>query len=233
MNLSDLPIDIILIIADFLEYSWELNAFAQTSRFFYPLLSDHIYEHNVRYFNGSILTWTSKHGSELVARKAIDAGADTMTSHDGKQTAMVLAAKHGHAAIFRLFLETGKIPTHVLTEWYSIRANYNPLIRLLYGGNSMTRRLMRQDGVIWRFCNSYSAFGQVWACRLLPDILVRGRICIPVCQRLPKEVTLSVFDGCSHVERVRMKAQKIRTPWKDIRFIRLLQKGTWRLRVSR
>lgn len=146
---------------------------------------------------------------------------------------MVLAAKHGHAAIFRLFLETGKIPTHVLTEWYSIRANYNPLIVLLYGGNSMTRRLMRQDGVIWRFCNSYSAFGQVWACRLLPEILVRGRICIPVCQRLPKEVTLSVFDGCSYVERVRMKAQKIRTPWKDIRFIRLLQKGTWRLRVSR
>lgn len=141
MSLSGFSTEI-LLIAEYLENSWDLSAFSRTNRLLYSLLSDRIYQHNIRYFHGSMLEWAAAHGSELVAHKAMEAGADQMNYH----RAIILAAYYGHVTILQLFLERGKIPTYLFTEWQIIMPSENPLIWAAKAGHESVVKLFLENG---------------------------------------------------------------------------------------
>lgn len=111
MGFANLPGEVLLDITDFLEYSWNISALSQTNRYLYTALNHYLYQHNVRHFDSSLFTWAMENGSEIVARKMLDAGASpTKECTWGRLDLINAAAAGGHTEIVRLFLERDLLP---------------------------------------------------------------------------------------------------------------------------
>lgn len=111
MNFQRLPSEILLHISDFLEHSWNISALSQTNRHLYTTLNYYVYRHNIRHFDSSLLTWAMENGSEIVARKMLDAGASPTKECSWNRLDLIsAAAAAGHTEIVRLFLERDLLP---------------------------------------------------------------------------------------------------------------------------
>lgn len=108
MGLLDLPNEILFVIARLLKYDWNISVLSQVNSSLYLLLNRYLYQHNQRYFQGSLLTWAATKGSQIVARKMLDAGADPLANNES-WLALSLAVENGHAAIIQLFVEQGTV----------------------------------------------------------------------------------------------------------------------------
>lgn len=78
MGLLDLPNELLLSIAQYLEYQWNISALSQVNRRLYLLLDDYVYQFCQEHFSGSLgkgLQWAVEHGSESLTRKMLDADA--------------------------------------------------------------------------------------------------------------------------------------------------------------
>ncbi|ODM21527.1 hypothetical protein SI65_02371 [Aspergillus cristatus] len=122
MGLRELPNEILFLIARYLKYDWNISALSQVNSRLYLLLNSYLYQHNQRYFQGSLLTWAATNGSEIVARKMLDAGADPLTSNE-YCTALSRAVESGRAGVILLFVERGT----VIPATDPIMPSYQPL----------------------------------------------------------------------------------------------------------
>lgn len=80
-GLLDLPNDILLSIAQYLDYHWNINAFSQANRSLYLLLNDYVYQFCREHYSRSLvsgLEWAVEQGSESLSCKMLDAGADAL-----------------------------------------------------------------------------------------------------------------------------------------------------------
>ncbi|ODM14496.1 hypothetical protein SI65_10118 [Aspergillus cristatus] len=103
MSLLSLPNEVLFLIADSLEYSWNISALSQANHHLYSLLNCYAFQHNVRYFDRSVVKWAIDHDSEIVMSKMLDAGA---FAHPRPNDAhMRNAALKGRTKIVRLLLE--------------------------------------------------------------------------------------------------------------------------------
>lgn len=82
---SRIPNEILLCIADLLEYSWDLNSFAQVNRPLHAILNRYLYQRNIREFHSSALSWAAMHGIESTARRMLDEGAPLSCGQDQNQ----------------------------------------------------------------------------------------------------------------------------------------------------
>lgn len=111
MRFVNLPSEVLLHITDFLEYSWNVSALSQTNCYLYTALNHYMYQHNVRHFDSSLFAWAMENGSEIVARKMLDAGASPTKECTWDHFDLInAAAAKGHTEIVRLFLERDLLP---------------------------------------------------------------------------------------------------------------------------
>lgn len=103
MSLLSLPNEVLFLIADFLEYSWNISALSQANHHLYSLLNRSAYQHDIRYFDRSLVKWAIDHDFEIVMGKMLDAGA---FAHPWPNDAhMRNAALKGRTKIVQLLLE--------------------------------------------------------------------------------------------------------------------------------
>ncbi|RDW64333.1 uncharacterized protein DSM5745_09744 [Aspergillus mulundensis] len=142
--LSSLPAELILMIAEFLEYENQINNFSRVSCRFYHLLNPFLYRHDVVSGSRLALRWASTHGQEPVVQKALKAGA-TPTVYDAAS-----AACNGHDHLLKLFIERGvdlNAPMHYrgnLADPYSISSTL--LANAANSGHQSTVRLLLESG---------------------------------------------------------------------------------------
>lgn len=105
MSLLRLPNELLLYLAPFLEYCWNINSFGQVNRRLHTLLNSYLYQHNLSLFGGSVLEWAAAHGRLSVIQKCFDLGVQAALYKNALEKAMRLAAEKGHDTIVKLLLE--------------------------------------------------------------------------------------------------------------------------------
>lgn len=97
MSLSELPNELIQLIADNFVLHCDINAFCRASRRLYSLLNPFLYFCNARYSNSAALPLLSHRGYTSLVRMMLDAGAPLDARGDQYYHPMGLAAAAGHA----------------------------------------------------------------------------------------------------------------------------------------
>lgn len=108
MALNCLPEELLIIIAEHLDKSGDINALAQSNRLTYRVANHFLYTNNIHKDSASALNWAAEHNSLGTIEKCISAGAAT---HQGWEAApLAHAAKAGHVAAVALLLSHGADP---------------------------------------------------------------------------------------------------------------------------
>jgi ankyrin repeat protein len=107
MPLGDLPLEIILLIVESLDYVYEINSLTRTNRTFYTLLNPLLYSKHAHGRNNDqfALLWAASHGSEATALKVLSAEVGMKPNLD----ALLLAATLGHEHLVTLLYEHGSV----------------------------------------------------------------------------------------------------------------------------
>ncbi|KAJ0413397.1 ankyrin repeat-containing domain protein [Aspergillus carlsbadensis] len=107
MLLLDLPGAILLGVADFLEYSWDLNSLILVNRYTHALINPYLYQHNIQYTPVSTLDCGAALGWDTVVRKLLE--RKVLPQEYDKhylQKKMAVAAENGHLHVLCLFMES-------------------------------------------------------------------------------------------------------------------------------
>lgn len=110
MHILDFPTEILILISEFLDDEYCINALVQTCRRFYLLLNHSLYRFNVCYSGACALEWAAVKGSEATARYTLEAGASPHATRYEKWLPTALACIYGHEPVVRLLLEYGVDP---------------------------------------------------------------------------------------------------------------------------
>ncbi|CAG8425556.1 unnamed protein product [Penicillium salamii] len=76
MCLSSLPPELTLLISSHLNSPKDLSSFLRTSQKFYHLLTNELYQNNIRSDGGSALLWYASRGDEVGVRNMLRVGAN-------------------------------------------------------------------------------------------------------------------------------------------------------------
>ncbi|KAJ5951378.1 uncharacterized protein N7479_009791 [Penicillium vulpinum] len=120
MGFSALPLEMIYLIAEYLELESDINALSRTTRQLHNLLNKYLYKHNVKHNGGCALEWAARHGRTSVAQKSLEAGALLYATVNESMQPICLASAHGHDAVVKIFLEWGVCPNGE-KEWWPKR----------------------------------------------------------------------------------------------------------------
>ncbi|CAI7594375.1 unnamed protein product [Penicillium palitans] len=112
MSLSSLPPELTLLISSHLNAPKDLSSFLRTSQKFYHLLTNELYQNNVRSDGGSALLWYASRGDEVGVRNMLRAGANVnLRSPDRAQsTALLEAVSTNRTSVVQILLENGALP---------------------------------------------------------------------------------------------------------------------------
>lgn len=176
MSLLKLPNEILFLIANFSEYSWNISALSQTNRYLHSLLNGYAYQHNVRYLGSSLLKWAVEHDSEIVVARMLDAGAPArMPDPKNDYDPIEIAALNGQTAIIRLVVERNLVSADHSYHLMLLAAVHGhetvvKLLRMLAMSNSPTQPYsdfaMVRHG---RKLNVTKIFTETWGRFLLPS----------------------------------------------------------------
>ncbi|OKO99220.1 Ankyrin-1 [Penicillium subrubescens] len=108
MSLLGLPNELLLMIAEQMSSSKDINAMAQADRFTYALLNKYLYDQNIRKSGSSALLWAAKHGQLGTAQRLIKGGANIET-YPGPlfQRPLHVAATYGNVEVAQLLVDHG------------------------------------------------------------------------------------------------------------------------------
>src|SRR5436190_16381717 len=99
--LLDLPNELLLSIAEYLESESDINAFSKANRHLHELLTTYLYRRDVER-GSSALLWAAHYGRETTAQKSLEAGADVQVTDCYFRTPLLLAAVGGHEMVVKL-----------------------------------------------------------------------------------------------------------------------------------
>ncbi|KAJ5872356.1 uncharacterized protein N7529_004709 [Penicillium soppii] len=105
MGLLELPHELIIQVAKFLEYDEDINSLSRTRRLLHMVLNDFLYQNHILNHGSSGLEWAASTGNESAARKLLDAGASPTVIGESTFKPIALAAKFGHAGLVKMFLD--------------------------------------------------------------------------------------------------------------------------------
>ncbi|KAF4278970.1 hypothetical protein KXV22_001153 [Aspergillus fumigatus] len=149
-QLDQLPIEVLLFIAEYLPGQRDINALTQVNRSLYHHLHFFLCRYNVKHHQGSALIRAAKKGHIRLATKLLNAGANIAhfespaeTNHDRNtrlseiENPLLLAAQGGHIAILKSMLSETRpgqacSPAQLRTvlHW-AIRARDSELVELM------------------------------------------------------------------------------------------------------
>ncbi|CAG8000110.1 unnamed protein product [Penicillium olsonii] len=109
MALLTLPTELLLSIPEFLHTEKDISSLSRCSTRLHTILTPCLYRYNARHGASSSLSWAAKTGSEATARKSIQEGGDVSVKDDSGWQPLSRAALHGHEAVVKVLLETGKV----------------------------------------------------------------------------------------------------------------------------
>ncbi|KAH8728848.1 hypothetical protein GQ44DRAFT_818498, partial [Phaeosphaeriaceae sp. PMI808] len=108
------PNKILLEVVQYLSCQKVRSRLAQSYRKFYPVITDYISHHDVRYNRSSLLNYAAKKNLKAMARRILRVGKDMetrltiqWTASDKRLTPLATAALHGHSEIVGMLLEAG------------------------------------------------------------------------------------------------------------------------------
>ena len=109
-----IPNEILFEVVQHLNCKKDQICFAQSSRRFYPVITDYISRHNVRYNRSSLLNYAAKRNLKAMTQRVLQVGGDIetrltipWTANDKHLTPLATAARHGHLEIVKILLEAG------------------------------------------------------------------------------------------------------------------------------
>ncbi|KAJ5748528.1 uncharacterized protein N7511_010224 [Penicillium nucicola] len=136
MPLLDLPNELLLAIASFLDSERDINALVRTNRHLHSLFKSYLYIHNVKHHEGSALRWSAVHGVLPSVRESIRHGA----KFQGLVSSQPLldAAHYGHVDIVSYLLSLGANPyseekgalKRTPVQW-GIRSNFPEVVKVM------------------------------------------------------------------------------------------------------
>ncbi|RLL93862.1 hypothetical protein CFD26_100337 [Aspergillus turcosus] len=102
----NIPNEIILAIASFLDCEKDISSLSQTNRILYTVVNAYLYRHNVQTSNSSALLWAAENGHQGVAEKVIRTGGAVAirTRSSAGETSLLLAAKQRQLSMARWLL---------------------------------------------------------------------------------------------------------------------------------
>jgi ankyrin repeat protein len=112
MSLSSLPPELTLLISSHLNSPKDLSTFLRTSQKFYHLLTNELYQNNVRSDGGSALLWYASRGDEVGVRNMLRAGANVnlRSPNRAQSTALLEAVSTKRTSVVQILLENGALP---------------------------------------------------------------------------------------------------------------------------
>ncbi|KAL4750667.1 ankyrin repeat-containing domain protein [Aspergillus terricola var. indicus] len=108
MILLDLPPELLLSLATFLDAHRDINALSQSNRQLHALLNPYLYQYNSKKPVSSALLSAAKLGKEATARIPIQEGGEIGLKDDHDWTPLFWAVLNGHETVLKLLLETGQ-----------------------------------------------------------------------------------------------------------------------------
>ncbi|KAH7061706.1 hypothetical protein BKA63DRAFT_393689, partial [Paraphoma chrysanthemicola] len=109
-----IPNEILFEVLQYLDCQKDRSRLAQSCRKFYPVITDYIFQHNVRHNKSNLLNYAAKRDLRAMTRRILRMGGDletrlTMpwTASNTRQTPLATAARHGHLEIIKILLEAG------------------------------------------------------------------------------------------------------------------------------
>ncbi|RLL93057.1 hypothetical protein CFD26_101294 [Aspergillus turcosus] len=79
MGLLELPNELLVLIADYLEYA-NLNSLCRVNRQLHNILNHYLYQQNIQQDDSDVMQWAAIHGCMATLRKALQYGADVNTT---------------------------------------------------------------------------------------------------------------------------------------------------------
>lgn len=99
--------ELLLEVANYLEWDSDINAFMQVSGRTYYLLSQRLFWHNVFWSESTAFEWALYRGYASVVEKALDAGAWTNIDYKPFSGPLEVAIHYGYADVVKVLLERG------------------------------------------------------------------------------------------------------------------------------
>lgn len=114
--LLDLPIEILLMIADDLD-TRDIGSFLRTARRYASILDSHLYKRAHSHIcadGNSVLGWAAKRNQAPVTRKLLRKARDAPIPLEAKSKALCLAAEAGSHCIIELLVDAGADPSSAI-----------------------------------------------------------------------------------------------------------------------
>lgn len=112
MDLSDLPTELILQVAEHLDYERDLNSFTQTSRWLYQCLNDFLYQYAMKNFPYSALHRQVALNLLSAAKKSLRLAVFSPDDVHDLSYLLNIAMSKGHSDMTKLLVEEGISPKH-------------------------------------------------------------------------------------------------------------------------
>ncbi|PYI08943.1 hypothetical protein BO78DRAFT_395250 [Aspergillus sclerotiicarbonarius CBS 121057] len=123
MGLSELPTELIYMIADVLDSQHAINAFARTDRALFARLNPYLYRYHVKHsVPSSALMWAAERGDSELLKRLLSAGVDIYNPYEwdnldtgfkfchlGYDHPIIEASYSGHVEFVETMLDTGMI----------------------------------------------------------------------------------------------------------------------------
>jgi ankyrin repeat protein len=185
MSLSDLPKEIILGIANFLDDA-ETNALLRTNSEVYHLLNYYLYRRDLtkpKPKESISLIWAIKNENEAIVERVLAAGRDLGTIPESYQTALQLAAGQGCVHLVKRLLQVDGINPN-----FGGRSQSPPLVLAAENGHSATvELLLAMDNIDPNVCEGpQSGSPLLFACRMghvsvVKQLLARDDVDLNAC----------------------------------------------------
>ncbi|KAK4926362.1 hypothetical protein LTR66_016353, partial [Elasticomyces elasticus] len=114
--LLDLPIEILLMIADILD-TRDVSSFLRTARRYAGILDSHLYQRSRTHIcvdGNSVLGWAAKRNQASTIRKILSKTSDAPIPPEKKSRALCLAAEAGTNCIIKLLVDAGADPSSAI-----------------------------------------------------------------------------------------------------------------------
>ncbi|KAJ5729260.1 ankyrin [Penicillium malachiteum] len=108
-SISDLPLELLLFIARFSDYEYDICALSQTNRRLHFLLSPEVYR-RLRETPNPALEWAAENGKKDCVRRLLDAGVPPDMNHIRNAKPIILASVHGYTDVVKCFIQNGVDP---------------------------------------------------------------------------------------------------------------------------
>ncbi|EED11768.1 ankyrin, putative [Talaromyces stipitatus ATCC 10500] len=109
MRMTDLPTELSILIATFLQKERDINNLTQVNKKLYYDLNWYLYKHNYLHGNSSALRWAAKYGEKSTAVMSMRERASITSIDKYNMTPLSWAAAGGHIAIVELLLKSAGV----------------------------------------------------------------------------------------------------------------------------